>query len=330
MTRFGLAFDGFMTAPDALDLAIAAEQAGARSFWFAEHMGYREAVISCMAIAMRTAHASLVPTAVSPYLWHPTPTAMALATMAELAPGRVGVAIGAGNPLFLQESGKSIAHPVEAVSEFIDCLRGLWSGEPVHFAGDFFTLNGARCAFTPPEPIPIHVAGIGPRMLEMAGMKADGLSISAGMSRSYVELTLERLAAGARKANRPVGDLRTSIYIMICVSDDVAEARAIVREKLAFGLRNKYVKENIDHSGIAIDLPAIAESISRRDLAGAAALVPEEAIDAFAVTGSQADCRARLEDWLAMGFDEIVLFSMGNAAHQRAALELISSLVPGR
>lgn len=330
MTRFGLAFDGFMSSAAALELAVEAEQAGGRSVWFAEHMGYREAVTSCTAMAMRTSKSFLVPTAVSPYLWHPTPTAMALATLAELAPGRVGVAIGAGNPLFLHESGKKIDHPVQAVSEFIDGLRGLWSGDPVHFEGDFFTLAGARGAFVPPEPIPIYIAGIGPKMLELTGQKADGLAISAGMSAKYVRLTLDRLAAGARSAGRAPEEVKTCIYLMICVSDDVVEARSIVREKLAFGLRNKYVKENIDYTGIEIDLPAIAEAISRRDLKGAAALVPDAAVDAFAVVGSRSDCRAQLDAWIEMGFDEIVLFSMGERRHQRAALDLIDSLVANR
>src|SRR5690242_13662147 len=127
MDRIGIAFDGFMTAASANALAVAAERAGARSFWFAEHMGYREAVVSCTAMALATRTAFVVPTAVSPYLWHPTPTAMSLATLAELAPGRVGVALGTGNPLFLKESGKEVEHPVAAVGEFLDCLRGLWS-----------------------------------------------------------------------------------------------------------------------------------------------------------------------------------------------------------
>ena len=85
--RLGVSFDGFVTTDEAIALAQRAVAAGARSLWVAEHLGYREAIATCMAFALKAPGAMLVPTAVSPYLWHPTPTAMAMATLAEVAPG---------------------------------------------------------------------------------------------------------------------------------------------------------------------------------------------------------------------------------------------------
>jgi 5,10-methylenetetrahydromethanopterin reductase len=251
---------------------------------------------------------------------------MSLATLSELAPGRVGVAIGTGNPLFLKESGKAVEQPVKAVSEFLNCLRELWSGEPVHHAGRFFTLEGARCAFKPPQRIPIYIAAIGPKMLELTGRDADGLAISACMSIPYTRLTLERTMAAVRAAGRRRSDIKLCAYLMTCVSDNVHEARANVREKLAFALRNKYVRENIEYTGIDIDLPAIAEAISRRDLAAAAKLVPEEAIDAFALAGTIEDCRRRVTEYADLGLDEIVILSIGDGGQQSAALQLMRTL----
>src|SRR3954454_16763677 len=98
--RVGVNFDGFVTTGEAVELAQRAVAAGARSLWVAEHLGYREAITTCMAFAMRAPGPLLVPTAVSPFLGHPTPTAMAIATLEEVAPGRVAIAIGTGNPLF--------------------------------------------------------------------------------------------------------------------------------------------------------------------------------------------------------------------------------------
>ena len=75
--RIGVSFDGFVTTGEALALAQSAVAAGAKSLWVAEHLGYREAIATCMAFALRAPGPMLVPTAVSPYLWHPMPTAMA-------------------------------------------------------------------------------------------------------------------------------------------------------------------------------------------------------------------------------------------------------------
>ena len=117
--RIGVAFDGFVTTSEAIALAKHAVDAGAKSLWVAEHLGYREAITTCAAFALSAPGPTLVPTAVSPYLWHATPTAMALATLDELAPGRVAVALGVGNPLFLQESGQKLEKPIRVMREFI-------------------------------------------------------------------------------------------------------------------------------------------------------------------------------------------------------------------
>src|SRR3979411_2540176 len=109
--RIGVSFDGFVTTGEAIALAQRAVAAGAQSLWVAEHLGYREAIVTCMALSLKAPGPLLVPTAVSPYLWHPTPTAMALTTLDEVAPGRAAIAIGAGNPLFPQAAGPSVGEP---------------------------------------------------------------------------------------------------------------------------------------------------------------------------------------------------------------------------
>src|SRR5947199_9361842 len=142
--KIGVSFDGFVTTGEAIALAQRAVETGARSLWVAEHLGYREAIATCMAFAVKTPGAMLVPTAVSPYLWHPTPTAMAMATLDEVTPGRAAIAVGTGNPLFLQESGRAVEKPARAMREFTDALRRLWTGEAVHLDGEFVKLAGAQ------------------------------------------------------------------------------------------------------------------------------------------------------------------------------------------
>src|SRR6185437_10069836 len=103
--RLGIYFDGFSPASEVLEISREAEAAGADSLWFAQHMGYREALIMAGAVAGCTKKIRLVPTAITPYLWRSLPTAMSLATLDELAPGRINVAVSVGNVLNLGESG---------------------------------------------------------------------------------------------------------------------------------------------------------------------------------------------------------------------------------
>src|SRR5271170_1269327 len=103
--RVGVFFDGFSSTAEMLDVCRESELAGASSLWFAQHMGYRDAIVWATAAASVTHRAMLVPTAISPYLWPPLPIAMAIATLGEFAPARAILNVSVGNLLNLSESG---------------------------------------------------------------------------------------------------------------------------------------------------------------------------------------------------------------------------------
>ena len=325
--RVGVSFDGFTTTNEAVALAQRAVAAGAKSLWVAEHLGYREAIATCMAFALKAPGPLLVPTAVSPYLWHATPTAMALATLDEIAPGRVAIAIGTGNPLFLQESGRAVEKPVRANREFTEALRRLWSGEAVHMDGDFVRLAGARLAFKPSAPIPIYIAAIGPDMLRLAGRIGDGVVLSAGLSTDSVKQSLTLCAEGAAKDKRDLSLFRRAGYLFFGTSRDAREAVDAVRQKLAFVMRNRFLGANIKASGIPVDQEAVIAAIARRDIAGATALVPDEAVEAFGIAGTPQHCTRRLRDFIDAGIDEPVLGLLGSAENCLLALDVMREFV---
>ena len=321
--RVGILFDGFDAAPETVRLAREAEAAGAASVWMAEHMGYREAVVSCAAFAAATERVALVPTAISPYLWHPTPTAMALATLAELAPGRTAVAVSVGNLLNLEESGWQAEKPVRAIAEFVADLRALWSGAAVERAAVSYRLDGARMAFVPPQPIPVYVASTGPQVLRLAGRIADGVLLSGGLSLAFTRRCLDWADEGRRQAGRAVGELTRASFLYFSVSEDGRAAIDDLRAKLAFLFRNDRQADNIASSGLAIDQAAIIDAVARRDLEAAAALVPDEAVEAFCIGGTPAACRAAYERYLDAGLDEPVLQISGTPENKALALELV-------
>ncbi|MBM3358859.1 MAG: LLM class flavin-dependent oxidoreductase [Betaproteobacteria bacterium] len=324
--KLGVSFDGFAPYGEALGFAKEAAAAGAGSLWMADHLGYREPIVSCLGFASAIADVRVVPTAVSPYLRHPMPTAMQMATLAEAAPGRVALALGTGNPLFLGESGESIDKPIAVAREFVTALRALWSGRPVEQEAMRFRLRGARMMFTPPAPIPIYLAPMKPQMLALSGKIADGVVLSAGLSPGFVRESLKHAAAGAKEARRDYGALHVAGYISFAASPDGRRAVEEVRKKLAFLLRNRYIDDNIAHSGIPIDQAAIIEAMGRRDYAAAAKLVPDAAVEAFAVAGTVQQCCDQLTKYKNAGLGELVLLLAGNVEDQRFGLSVIREL----
>jgi 5,10-methylenetetrahydromethanopterin reductase len=324
----GIRFDGFDTIEETIGICQQAEQAGVTGLWMTEHIGYREALVSCMAFAGATERATVIPAAVTPDLFHPTPTAMSLATMAEAYPGRVAVSVAVGNTLDLKESGKEPQDGVKAVEDYIADLRRLWTTEPAESVAEAYWLNGARMSFQPPE-IPIFVTALGSDVAKAAGNTADGILLSAGFSTAFVSHCLAKFEEGAKSAGRDAAKLRNAGNIHFAVSGDGKSARENVRRKLGFLFRNRLMAENIEAAGIPIDQDAIVEAVAARDLDKAASLVPDDAVDAFGVAGTPAECAKNLEVYLGAGLQEPVIQVSGTDEEQSLALQVIRQFTGG-
>lgn len=328
--RLGVRFDGFETVNDAIEIVQQAVEAGAHTVWMAEHLGYREAAVSCMAFLMKTERAMVVPTAVMPYLWHPMPTAMQFATMAEAAPGRVGICVSVGNLLNLQESGVAApTKPVRVIREYVESLRALWAGETVEMDGHWWQLRGARMAFAPPAPIPVFIASTGPQVLNLAGRIADGVLFSGGLSVAYTKRCADLAEQGVKDAGRDPASLRRAGFVYFSCSEDGRTAIETNREKIAFLFRNRAQAANIASVGIPIDHEAIIETVRRRDLKAAARMVPEEAVQQFSVAGTPEDCRRGLEAYIAAGVEEPIIEVFGSDEEKRLAIRVIREVTGG-
>jgi 5,10-methylenetetrahydromethanopterin reductase len=308
--KLGIIFDGFETSADMLATARAAEDAGADSLWFAQHMGYRDALVWAGAVAAMTSKPTLVPLAISPYLCPPLPLAMHMATISELAGGRAAVSVGVGNLLNLAESGVAAVKPIRVMRDYIRMLRDLFAGHAVEQDGEIHRLANAHMNFTTAD-IPIYIASTGPQMLKLSGEIADGLVLSAGLTLTSCRACLDHAEAGLAAKNRDPAAFRRAGLIYVGVSENPAEARAMVRRKLAFLFRNSAQAANIASAGLDIDHAGIIAAMERRDLDAATALVPDAAATAFAVAGTVAQCRDQLEAYLTVGMDEPLLGMMG-------------------
>jgi 5,10-methylenetetrahydromethanopterin reductase len=327
--RLGIFFDGFCSGAEMLEVTRQAEAAGAHSVWFAQHMGYRDALVWAGAAAALTSRIELVPTAISPYLWPPLPVAMAMASLRELAGDRVALAVSVGNLLNLSQSGVEPEKPLRVMREYVAALRGFAAGEALSEEGHLHRLRGARMFFDGGGSYPIHIASTGPQMLRLAGAIGDGVLLSAGLTLPMCRRCLDEAEKGARSAGRPAGAVLRAAFINFNVSRDGAAARAAVLRKLAFLFRSRGHAQNIASSGLPIDHAAIIEAQARHDLDAAVALLPPEAADVFAVAGTPDACRARLAQYLSIGLDELILEISGDAAERALALELIRELAAG-
>ncbi len=319
----GVYFDGFCPTREMLEVARAAEVAGADSLWFAQHMGFREAVVWATAAVSVTRSVRLVPTALSPYLWPPLPVAMSMSTLAEYAGPRTSLAVSVGNVLNLGESGVEPVKPVRVMREYVQNLRALWAGEPVKFEGEIHRLRGAKMMFGHGGPCPLYVASTGPQVLKLAGEIGDGVLLSGALTLESVRRMLEPVDAGIAAAGRDPQSVRKAGSILFSIAEDGGLARREMLRKLAFLFRSKGHAANIATANLDIDHQAIMAAYARHDPQAAAAYLPEEAATAFAVAGTPDECRDQLAAYLAAGMDEPIIEVTGTPQQRRLAIEVI-------
>lgn len=131
------------------------------------------------AIARATTRLKLLTGVTCPTIrMHPAIAAQAAATAAELMPGRFSFGVGTGEHLnehILGDRWPPAGERRAMLSEAIDVMRDLWSGDLVNHSGKHYRVVNARLYSLPDEPPPILVAASGDRAIELAGSKGDGI-----------------------------------------------------------------------------------------------------------------------------------------------------------
>jgi 5,10-methylenetetrahydromethanopterin reductase len=204
----------------------------------------------------------------------------------------------------------------------VEAVRRLLRGEPVTYAGEVFRLRDSRLHFPPARAVPIYVAAMGPRMLEVAGEIGDGVVLSAALAPAYIRRSLERVRAGASRAGREPKQVAVAGFVLASVSRDGVAARRAARRMLAYLFRNRFVAESLALSGSRIDRQAAADAAARGDWETAVRLVPDDEVTRYAVAGTLDECRGQLGAFREAGLDEVVLLAFGDLEARRLAVEL--------
>jgi 5,10-methylenetetrahydromethanopterin reductase len=300
LNRLGVAFDGRNPLDRLREQARAAEAIGVTTFWVSSHLFLRDPFSTAAVVLEATRTARVVLMAVSPHVIHPVHIAMAGATLDELAPGRVTLCLGTGAPGDLADASVPPRAPLSMLTEAVDTVRLLLSGEPATYAGQHVQLRGRRMG-TGRHAIPIYLAASRPRSLELAGRIADGVVLSTASSPEFVRWSLDHLDRGAR--GRPVA--RAGL-VYACVAEDESALNRF-RRQLAITLRAPHHATNLELAGAKLDQPAVRDALAREDFTAAEALVSDDTVRRHAACGTAGEVRARLDAYRAAGLDEVVL-----------------------
>jgi 5,10-methylenetetrahydromethanopterin reductase len=316
----GLAYDGMWPLEDFIKLAKAAEQEGVESIWIAEHFLYRDALAIAALVLNTTKNIRVIPGPLSPYSRHLIVMAMAALTLAELGGERFCLHLGTGNRVAQETFGVIVTKPLEVMEESINSIRALLNGKTVSTRDGFLKLNQVQMKFGFPKNVPIYMAAIGPKMLTLARLKADGTVISAVTSPAFVhysvKISKEAISLPQAERHEVVG------FILASVNEQKRKALNQIRPLMAYMLRTDYLRKDWMMNDLQIDHRAIYEAIERKDMPAACDLVDDISIQTLTASGTPAEFQAKLEAYLQAGIDLPVIFPSGDISTKIKTIKL--------
>jgi len=177
---------------------------------------------------------SVVPAA---RMWGPLALAAQAATVGQLSAGRFVLGIGTGGygPGFWASLGLP-DRPIAIMRDYLVTLRALLAGESVTYEGPGVRLRGATLGASDLAPVPLQLGALGPQMVRLAGELADGALLNWATPQRIAD-SRRLVAEGAARAGRDPQQVALTMYIRVCVDDDVSAARrALGAQVLGYAL----------------------------------------------------------------------------------------------
>jgi 5,10-methylenetetrahydromethanopterin reductase len=299
-------FDVGMLASQPLPVLVRqvqlAESLGFDTAWIADtHLVCRELWVTLAACAAGTSRIRLGPGIAVPHTRHISVTASAIATLHELAEGRVVIGIGTGGSA-AETMGLSVGKVarIATLESMAQALRRLLGRESIRLDNG----TDARLAWLERAPaIPLYLAGSGPRMLDAAGRLGDGAIMYAGVAPWLVEAALGCVKAGARSAGRAPEELDVAIWAPTSIAPDRALARDHVRGRVASALRHAFpVAWSPEDQAVIAQVRAAYDSYQHASAASKhRLLVTDRFVDLMALAGRPEEVREQVRGIISVG-----------------------------
>ncbi|HTF09166.1 MAG TPA: LLM class F420-dependent oxidoreductase [Asanoa sp.] len=260
-------------------------------------------------------------TAVAPVFTRgPGLLAMTAAALAETAPGRFVLGIGASSPVVVGDwNAVPFTEPFKRSRDMLRFLRAALAGETVDRKFDTFAVRRFRLERPPATPPPILLAALRPAMLRLAAAEADG-TILNWLAATDVPKVLAALG------DRPVGfDIAARIFM--CPTDDADHARALGRRMITSYLTVPAYAEFHRWLGNSDSLDPVWSAWAAGDRRSALAAVPDELVDALVIHGTPHQCKEQIMRYVEAGVTTPMMAPLPTPELNAGGVEALITLI---
>jgi F420-dependent oxidoreductase-like protein len=310
-----LGYQAAWTTPaDHLAMAQEADRLGFAVAWSAEAYG-SDAVSVLAWMAGQTRQIDLGAAVMQIPARTPAMTAMTATTIDALSGGRFRLGLGVSGPQVSEGwHGVRFAKPLQRTREYVDIVKMAISREPVSYQGEFHTLplpdgpgKALKLGFRPPRTeIPIYLAAVGPKNLELAGEIADGwlaIFFAPDAAGEY----LQHIERGRAKRGLGLAGFDVAPTVPVVIGDNAAWCADVIRPYAALYVGGMGSREQNFYNQLAVRMGYADAAAKVQDLylsgkkAEACEAVPQEFIERTSIVGNKIQVKERIKQYAAAG-----------------------------
>jgi len=285
-TRFGVTLPQIKRSwAEASATAREVDALGFDSLWVCDHLygvpnptlPILEGWIELAAVAAITERAKLGTLVTPPFFRNPAVLAKQIATIDQIAPGRVIAGLGAGwfAPEFEQTgcAFPSTRERLRALEEMVEIMKRMWTEEKASFEGQYFSVHEALCEPKPEKPPEILIGGGGEKILMgIAARHADTWNNMA-VFQAKLASKVEALRKRCEEVGRDPETIEISQQCVVVLGEDDAAARAALEK--AKKIYGGHMGGALEEHGIWGAPERVIESIERHRALGVSLFVIE-------------------------------------------------------
>ena len=231
------------------------------------------------------------------YSRSPSLIAMGAATVDTISNKRLVLGLGTSTrPLIEDFHGGEFEKPVKRMNEYVDIIRLILTGKTINYSGEIFSLKDFSLLIKPPRnTIPIYLAAVNQKMVELAWKIADGVIF-------YLRPKNEIKSTLAKMQNQKKID--TTLQIITCVHEDPEKAIIRAKKTIAFYVSvGKIYREFLALNGFKNETKNIFEEYKKTGLKNNHELVPESMVNELCISGTPNECKKQLKQFRETGIN---------------------------
>ena len=298
--RFGFSLGSLLSVDQIIDCSKILSRYNVDSIWVPETWGVDCGSVLAV-ISQIASKPNIGSSIMNVYSRSPSLIAMTAATLDTMSKGRMILGLGSSSKAIVENwHGIEFAEPLSRIKEYVDIIRNVLSGEKVVYDEKFFHLQDFSLLIKPPrKKIPIYLAAINKKMIDLAWNVADGVIF-------YLQPmdVLQKIIPPMQKKKK----IYVACQIITCVSKNRDHASERAKKTIAFYVSvGKIYRDYLSNNGFEKETNAIFAEYKKSGLKNVHSVVSDDMLNSLAIHGTPEQIPSKVKKFIDAGVDLPIL-----------------------